>query len=221
MISSYLQTISNFLPLLLKGAVITVYTAFFSTLIGLLGGLLCGIALSRKACIPVLSHVLSLYVLVMRSTPLYLQLLIMYYALPDLLGINLSPMVAGIIALGCNSSAYIGEIVRGGINALPSGQWDACYALGYGRAKTLLFVIIPQLLRIQVPAITNEFAVLIKETAIASSIGLAELTRVAMNINARLLKPLTVYFAVACIYFVMIMIVTMISKRLEKRFEYD
>src|SRR6202000_1452775 len=99
------------------------------------------------------------------GTPIFVQVLICYYALPEVLGISLSPFVAGVLALGINSTAYISEIVRGGINAIPEGQWQAAYVLGLSRSKTLQGIVLPQMFRIILPSLTNELTSLIKETS--------------------------------------------------------
>jgi len=211
----------NAAPFLLKGALLTLQIALCATTIGLIFGFMLGILNSNKLRVPVLSQLIDLYVLVVRGTPVYVQVLIFYYALPDLLGINFSPFAAGTIALGCNSIAYITEIIRSGINAIPAEQWDACYVLGYGVTKTHAQIILPQVLRNCLPVLTGELVVLLKETAILSTIGIAEMTRVAMNINAKHLKPMPIYLAIAVLYLVMTTTIAIISKKIEKGLSYD
>jgi ABC-type amino acid transport system permease subunit len=129
--------------------------------------------------------------------------LIAYYALPEILGITLSPFTAGVAALGVNSTAYISEIVRGGINAIPEGQWEAASVIGLSPAKTLRWVILPQTLRMTLPSLINELTALIKETSILMVIGVAELTKVSKDIVARELDPMTIYLAAAALYLLM------------------
>lgn len=209
------------LPLLLKGATATLFVGFVATIMGFIGGFLLGVANCDKLKTPVISYFINGYVLLIRGTPLYVQVLIVYYALPDLLGVNLSPLSAGIIALSCNAVAYVAEIVRGGMNAIAQGQWEAAYVLGYDVPKTLSAVILPQMIKNNLPSFTNELIVLLKETAILSSIGLLEVTRVAMNLNARLLQPLPVYLTVALIYLVITTSISYISKKIEKVLAHD
>ncbi len=205
------QAIVSWLPLLMQGALVTMTLAAGATFIGLVLGLVMGIASCKKLAVPGIKHAIKGYVLLMQGTPVFVQVLLFYYALPDLLGLNLSPFSAGMIALGLNAAAYNAEIIRGGINAIPSGQWDAAYSLGYSSRATLTAIILPQAARIVLPSLTNELAVLIKETAVISVIGVLELTKVGMNLNAHVLDPLMIYGIIALIYLVMTTIVTSCS----------
>ena len=135
--------------------------------------------------------------------------------MPDVIGINFSAFTAGFLALGFNSIAYVAEIVRGGVNAIPQGQWEAGYVLGYSKTEKFLYIIFPQMFKNCLPSFTNEFASLIKETSIISIIGLAELTRVGMNINSRTLQPMPIYFSIAVMYFVMTTTISLIANKLE------
>jgi len=208
------------LPLLLKGLWITLQVGILGTFIGIVGGLIFGILNSKKLKLKYVSWVINFYVLIIRGTPLYVQVLIFYFALPDLLDINLSPFVAGILALGFNSIAYVSEIIRSGINSIPEGQWDAAYVLGYGFFGTMKFIILPQMLKNVLPALTSELVTLIKDTSILSAIGLVEMTRLGNNINARLLQPMPIYLSVAFLYLIITTTISAISKKIEKRLSY-
>ena len=151
----------NSFPLLLQGALMTVKIAVVAMAIGVSCGVLVGILNCKKLRIPGISHVIELYILILRGTPMYVQVLLAYYVLPEIIGVNLSPFVAGVLALGCNSVAYVSEIVRGGINAIPAGQWDACHVLGYSQSEAVRFVIAPQALRNVLPSLVNELIVLV------------------------------------------------------------
>lgn len=213
-----LQLIIDSLPLLFQGACMTIQVALGGIAIGLVFGILVGIIQSKKLKIFGLSQVLDFYILVMRGTPIYVQLLLVYYALPDILGINLSPFAAGVITIGFNSVAYIAETVRGGMNAIFDGQWDACYVLGYSLPATLYHIIVPQVIRAILPGLMNELIVLVKETSIISTIGLLELTKIGTNINARALDPITIYLAIALFYLFMTSILALGARFLETRF---
>lgn len=154
----------------------------------------------------------------MRGIPVYIQLLIAYFALPQLLGINISPFTAAILALGICSSAYVTEIVRAGINAIPDLQWDACYVLGYNRLQTLWYIIIPQVWRIVLPALANECDAILKSTSILSSIGILELTRVASNMVSRHMNPEVMYPCVALFYLLLSSFIAIFSRYIEQRF---
>jgi len=208
-------------PLLLRGALMTIKISLCAVIIGVIFGTLIGTTNCRRLRPPFLGWFLDMYIAVIRGTPIFIQVLIVLFVIPDLLNINLSPFAAGVLALGVNSTAYVGEIVRTGINSIPHGQWEAAHVLGYQPSDTLRFIILPQMLRNVLPALTNELVVLIKETSILSTIGLVELTRISRNIIARELDPVTIYLAAAVLYLVMTTTVSLIAQRLERSLTYD
>ncbi len=214
--SKLIDLLSYAFPFLLKGLVVTLKVGVLSTAIGIAGGLLFGILNSKKVKTKWISAFINFYVLIIRGTPLYVQVLIVYFALPDLLGINLTPFAAGVLALGCNSIAYVSEIVRSGINSIPEGQWDACYVLGYDFFSSMRYIILPQMLKNILPALTSELVVLIKDTSILSVIGLVEMTRIGGNINARLLQPMPIFLSLAFLYLVVTTTISAIAKKIEK-----
>jgi polar amino acid transport system permease protein len=120
--------------------------------------------------------------------------------LPDLIGINISAFTAAIMALGICSSGYVTEIVRGGINSIAVGQWEAAYTLGYTQGQTVRYIIVPRMLRIVLPALSNELEALLKSTAILSTIGWMELTKVGTTLVARYMIPMPAYVTIACLY---------------------
>jgi polar amino acid transport system permease protein len=212
-----LELYKSALPLLLKGALMTVWISVIGIVCGFVCGAFFGILDCNKLRSKYIGPFLRFYVTVFRGTPLFVQLLIVYFALPDVLHIQLSPISAGIITLGLNSTAYLAEVVRAGINAIDSGQWDASYILGYSKLATFRFVIMPQAIRNVMPAITNEFATLIKESSILMFIGVPELTKVSRDIVARNLKPMEIYLFAALFYLVMTYAVAYLAKILEAR----
>ncbi len=205
------------IPLLLQGTLATIQLAIVSIAIGFCGGLCVGVLNSSKMRTSYTVYVLNVFVWVIRGTPLFVQVLIIYYALPELIGISLSPFIAGVIALGVNSMAYISEIVRGGINAISEGQWEAAYVIGLTPCQTLRGIILPQMLRITLPSLTNELMSLIKETSILMVIGVSELTKVSRDIVARELDPMTIYLAAAVLYLVMTSSVSLLAKFMQKK----
>ncbi len=207
------------IDLLIQGALTTLKITLASIGIGTVIGTCLGMLNCQKLQIPFLSQAIHGFVSVVRGTPLFVQVLIFYFGLPQALGINLSPFAAGVIALGCNSSAYISEIVRCGIDSIPLGQWEASFVLGYTRTQTLRYVITPQMLRNVLPAITNELTALIKETSILMVIGVSELTKVGRDIVARELDPMSIYLLVAAIYFFMTTSVSLTTRYFEKRWK--
>jgi polar amino acid transport system permease protein len=207
-------------PLLLKGALMTVQLAVYSSIISFSLGTLAGIALCQRLRVNVIAPVLDVYVFCVRCIPFYVQLLIVYFVLPNLLGLNLSSFNAGIIALGFCSTGYVAEIVRSGLNVLPAGQWDVCRALGYSRFATLWYVIMPQLFFQILAALVNEFIQIIHATSMLSAIGTFELTKAGVNIIAREMNPMPIYLGVAVLYLVMTGLISTLAKWLERRFSY-
>jgi polar amino acid transport system permease protein len=203
--------------LLCNGALVTLQITSAALGIGLIGGVGLGILNCQQCRLPILGPIIQFVILIVRGTPLFVQVLIFYFALPEALGINLPPFAAGITALGLNSSAYVAEIVRCGIDSIPLGQWEAAHALGYSRLQTLQSVILPQMVKNVMPALTNEMTTLIKESSILMVIGVAELTKVGREIVARELDPMPIYLIVAAIYFAMTTAISLCAQYFEKR----
>lgn len=207
------------IPLLLQGALITIQLALVSIALGLCGGILIGVLNCNKMRNSFSTYILNSFVWIIRGTPLFVQVLIVYYALPEIIGISLSPFTAGVIALGVNSMAYISEIVRGGINAIPEGQWEAAYVIGLKPWQILRGIILPQMLRVTLPSLTNELTALVKETSILMVIGVAELTKVGKDIVARELDPMTIYLAAAALYLAITTSLSLLAQFTQKRWQ--
>jgi len=207
-------------PLFLEGASRTLLLLFFSGVLSFSLGLVFGIFTSQRFRLLVLSPLIEGVCFVARGVPFFVQLLILYFVLPDLLGLNLDPFVAAILALGICSSGYVAQFVRGTLNVIPLGQWEAAFSLGYGRGKTLLHIISPQLLRLILPMLNNELESLLKSTAIASSIGLLEITRVGMNLVSREMEPIPIYLTLAAFYLCFSLLLRTLNQWLEKRWAY-
>jgi His/Glu/Gln/Arg/opine family amino acid ABC transporter permease subunit len=213
--------IQQSLPLLMQGLATTLTLWLTCSTLALGIGFIIGLARSTRLRQSLISPALDACTFVLRGIPFYVQLLIAYFVLPDLLGINLSATSAAIVSLGLCSAAYVSQIVRGGINAIPDGQWEACAVLGYTTGQTVWYVIIPQMLRTVVPMLTNELDQLLKSTAIVSSIGVMELTRAGMNVIARELNPLSIYLTMAVLYVVLSGLLAIVSRLLAKGVAYD
>lgn len=205
------------ISLLFKGALITLQLSVLSLSVGFFLGTLIGILNCDKYRIPIVSHFLLFFVLLIRGTPLFVQVLLIYFGISQSLNIDLSPLTAGVITLGLNSSAYVAETIRGGINSIALYQWEAASSLGYSKQQSWISIILPQALRTILPALTNEITTLIKETSILMIIGVAELTKVGRDIVSRNLHPTETYLLVALIYFCMTSVVSLISNQIEKR----
>lgn len=197
----------------------TVQVLIYSASLSLSLGLLFGIASCDKLKVPILSQAIELLTFVLRAIPFFVQLLLIYFVVPDLLGFDLDPFPASVIALGLCSSGYVAQIVRGGINALPPAQWESAFTLGFNTSKSLKYIILPQMGRNILPMLNNELDSLLKSTSIASSIGMLELTRMGMNIVSREMQPIAIYLTVACFYICMSALLNLITLRFERRFK--
>lgn len=216
----FLSLFYRSLPLLIKGMYMTLEVMLFAASLSCIGGLLFGVLSSQKLRIPVLSPLVEALTFVLRAVPFYVQLMIVYFVLPDLLGFNLSPFPASVLALGLCSSGYVAQIVRLGMNNLPLSQWETAFTLGYSKLQTLRSIILPQILPSLLPAFNNELDSLLKSTAIVSSIGLLELTRVGMNLVSQEMEPVPIYLMVALFYLALSALLNILSRTLEKRFFY-
>jgi len=205
------------LPLLLQGFFMTIKLWLGAALLSGGLGITLGVLSSDRISGLFIRRIITLYVFVVRGIPVYVQVLMVYFVLPELLGINFSAFTAAILALGICSSGYVAEIVRSGFNAIGSGHWGACFVLGYTRWQAVWYVILPGVVRIIIPALANEQESLMKSTAILSSIGLLELTRAGSNIVAQYMNPVSTYSIVACCYLGISFTFILLIKSLERR----
>lgn len=206
--------------LLLTGASMTVQILLLAASLSFSMGVLFGILTCKRLQLPFLSPLIEWVTFVLRAVPFFVQLLIVYFVLPDLLGFNLEPFVASVLALGICSSGYVAQIVRGGMNAIPPAQWEAAYALGYTATQSLRYVILPQMLRIVLPSFNNELDALLKSTSVVSSIGMLELTRMGMNLVSREMQPVAIYLTVAFLYLCMSAVLNLCTRGLERKCAY-
>lgn len=207
-------------PLLLKGAVMTLQVVAVTAFLSLIFGLIFGIFSSQRLRVPGASAVIEVFTFVLRAVPFYVQLLIVYFVIPELLGYHIEPFAASVWALGMCSAGYVAQIVRGGINSIPDSQWEAAFAVGLSYQQTLRLIILPQVIRHILPAINNELDSLLKSTSVVSSIGMLELTRMGMNAVSREMEPVPIYLAVAGLYLVMSAVFNAVTRLLEKRISY-
>ena len=207
-------------PLLCKGLLVTLGAWLIASIISFCVGTWLGIWSCKQLASNGWSFVIRSYVFIARGIPAYVQILIAYFVLPSLLGIHISGFWAAVGALGFCSSGYVAEIVRGGINVIGLGQWEACFVLGYSRRDTLWRIILPQAFRNILPSLLGEAEQLLKRTALLSTIGITELTRTGMNIISRELNPIPVYILIAVIYLVLGAILHGMLIYFEKRERY-
>ena len=184
----------------LRGAEITIVLAFFAVVIGTILGLF--LTLLRRSKIKPISYIAAAYVEFVRGTPLLVQIYMIYIGLPKLVGIDLPDLTVGIIALGLNSSAYVSEIIRAGIEAVDKGQMEAARSLGMNERMAMFQVVIPQAFKNILPALGNEFISVIKESSMVSVIGVAELMYNANTVKGNTALGLEPIVIAAVIYFI-------------------
>ena len=211
--------ILNSLPLLLLGAGITVQITLLSVAIGMVIGLLVGIA--RISGIKILQLAASVYVEFFRGTPLLVQIFIVYFALPQIIGHRVDPFFAAIAACGINSGAYISEIFRAGIQSIDSGQMEAGRSLGMSWGQTMRYIIVPQAFKRVIPPLGNEFIALLKDSSLVSVIGFEELMRRGQLIIAKTYASFEIWMSVAIIYLIMTFTISRLVAYLERRFKID
>ncbi len=207
----------NSLPLLIAGAGITIQITAISVGLGLIIGMFVGIArISNVRLLRVLS---AIYIDFLRGTPLLVQIFLIYFALPVILGQRVDPFLAAITACGINSGAYIAEIFRAGIQAIDEGQMEAGRSLGMTWVQTMRYIIVPQAFKNIVPPLGNEFIALLKDSSLVSVIGFEELTRRGQLIIARTYGSLEIWITVAIIYLIMTLTISRLVAYLEKRLD--
>ncbi|MBX9830817.1 amino acid ABC transporter permease [Candidatus Babeliales bacterium] len=211
----------RYAPQLIDGFLATIELSCYAISFAFVLGSLCGIALSRHLRVPFLAPILSTYIFVVRGVPFFVQLLMAYFVIPDLFGIDISPFCAAALALILCLAGYIAEIVRAGINSIPRGQWEACYVLGYTKRQALRFVIVPQMLANVWPALSNEITSGVLTSSVVSHIGVLELTKVGSNIIAREMNPMLIYSAIAGLYLLLTTTLIFASRMIERRLRYD
>jgi polar amino acid transport system permease protein len=206
--------ISQSVLILLIGAGTTLLVSLAGNALGLfIGTLICLMRLSQAR----LARAIGIaYVSFFRGVPLLVQLLIVFYFLPAI-GLDMPPFVAAIIGLGICSAAYQAENLRGGFLIIPRGQAEAADSLGYSRAQTRRYILIPQAMRAAAPALVNEVILIVKASSLVSVVGVADLMRVSQNIVARDFRPIAWYAAAALIYFVINIVLARIGHAVEWR----
>jgi|SRR4051794_32888760 len=189
------------------------------SLIAFVGGGIAGlfVALARTSDLPWLRRLAAGYIQVFQGTPLLMQLFLVFFG-ASILGGSIDPLVAAALGLTLNAAAFLGEIWRGCIQAIPKGQWEASTALGLHYPDKMRYVILPQAAKIAVAPTVGFLVLLVKSTSLASIIGFVELTRAGQIINNATFRPFLVFGIVAAIYFVICWPLSALSKHLERRF---
>ena len=201
-----------------NGLKVTLEITFVAVLLGIALGFLVAIVRStydKTGKLKVLNFLCKVYLTVIRGTPVVVQLLIIYFVV--FASVDISKVLVAIMAFGINSGAYVAEIFRSGIMSIDSGQFEAGRSLGFSYPQTMLYIIMPQAFKNVLPALGNEFIVLLKETSVSGYIALQDLTKGGDIIRSRTYDAFMPLIAVALIYLVMVMIFTKLVNILERR----
>ena len=201
--------------LILTGLGVTIAYTIGTILLGLLVGLATGLLrLSRSRLI---TAPLVAYVEIFRCTPLLVQIIWFYYALPVVIGIDIPAPVAAVLVLSLYTGAFYAEIIRGGVNSIERGQWDAARAIGMRRYQVMRHVVLPQALKRMIPPFMNQSIIQLKNTSLVSTIAVADLLYDGTIITAATYRPLEVYTLVAVIYFLVLFPLTLAAQQVESR----
>ena len=205
----------------LDGFKTTLILSLFAVLLGVAIGVILALIkymanhMKKGVLLRVLNWIANIYITIIRGTRVYVQLLIIYFII--FAKIDTSPIIAGVICFGINSSAYVAEIIRAGIEAVDLGQMEAGRSLGLGWPQTMVSIILPQAVKNILPALGNEFIVLIKETAIVGTIAVRDVTRTAQNVGAITYDYLPPLLITAAMYLIVVVILTKLLNMFERR----
>lgn len=206
----------DFLPVMLDGAKTTIGLFLITALISIPVGFI--IAVIRFYGGKIVKSIIGFYILVMRGTPLLLQIIFVFFGLP-MMGIVLERLPSAIIAFAVNYAAYLAEIFRGGIESIDKGQFENAKILGFSKVQTFRFIILPQVMKRVLPSVGNEMMALIKDTSLVYVIGLGEILRAAKNATNMMASVAPMVLA-AGLYLILIGILTIVMKLWEKKYAY-
>ena len=212
--------LGSMVSLLMEGMITSIEIFLLTLLFSLPLGLL--IAFGRMSKFTPLRLIMKVYISIMRGTPLMLQLIVVFFGPYYIFGTTLSPdyrFIAVIIAFSMNYAAYFAEIYRGGIEAIPKGQYEAAQVLGYSKIQTFFMIILPQVFRIIIPSVTNEVITLVKDTSLSFVIAIPEMFTVAKQIAAAE-SSIAALLIAGVFYYVFNVLVAFVMARLEKRYDY-
>lgn len=201
-----------------EGLGITLQITFFAVIIGIILGFVVAIIRStndKTGKFKIASFLCKIYLTVIRGTPVIVQLMIIYYVIYA--STKISPVFVAIIAFGINSGAYVAEIARSGIMSIDNGQFEAGRSLGFNYAQTMWYIVLPQAFKNILPSLANEFIVLLKETSVAGYITIQDLTKGGDIIRGRTYDPFMPLIAVALIYLLLVVILSALVGKLERR----
>jgi glutamine transport system permease protein len=211
-----MEVFSEAFPLLMDGLKVTLYIFIIAVIVGFLIGLV--IAIIRLSPIKLLNWIGVFYIDAIRGTPFIVQLFFIYFGLNSLTWISFDRTTAGIITVAINAGAYFAEIIRAGIQSIDKGQTEAARSLGLTSAQNMIHIVLPQAFRRMLPTITNQSIISLKDTSLLSVIGIADLTQRGNVQQAATYEAFKIWLLVGIIYFIVIYLLTLLSKIIERRF---
>ncbi|WP_339061150.1 amino acid ABC transporter permease [Tepidibacillus marianensis] len=213
------QAMIDAFHVLLIGLWMTLQMAVYALIIANIIGLIT--ALMKLARLKWMNFLANTYINLIRGTPLLVQVFFIYFAMPAITGTKIEAWVAGLVALSLNAGAYISEIFRSGIQAVPKGQMEAARSLGMTHGQAMRYIILPQAFKIVIPPLLNQFIITLKDTSIISVIGFEELTRKGQMQIATTYRALEIWTEVAIFYFVLIFSLTLFTNWIERKVNQD
>lgn len=221
---NFSRVIQEATPLLLQGLRYTIEVSLIGIAIGIVIGLF--VCLMKMAKFKILNFFAGVYIWIIRGTPMLVQSFIVFFGFPQVVqmfvpGFRLDAYTAGIVTLSLNAGAYLAEIFRSGIQAVPKGQTEAARSLGLSSSKTMIKVVLPQAFKITIPSLVNQFIISVKDTSILSAIGLAELTNVTKQYVGKSYEFFASYVYLALFYLAFVSLLMVLSNYIEKRLKYE
>ncbi|AHA29948.1 nickel transporter [Exiguobacterium sp. Leaf187] len=211
-----MEVVKTAFPFFLEGLQVTLYIFIIAVIVGFLIGLV--VALMRLSPSKILNGIAIVYIDVIRGTPFIVQLFFIYFGLNSLEWLSMDRMYAGILTVAINAGAYFAEIIRAGIQSIDKGQTEAARSLGMTGRQTMVQIILPQAFRRMLPTITNQSIISLKDTSLLSIIGIADLTQQGQVQQSTTFEPFIVWSVVGLMYFVIIYLLSLVAKFLERRF---
>src|ERR1700727_459676 len=199
---------------ILQGAVVTVSLSLVGILIGLPIGL--GLALVRWTNVPIVAGIVTLYVSMLRATPLVTLLLLLFFALPNV-GVPINPISAAIVALAMNTSAFNCEVWRSALMNFPKEQFEAAQSVGMRAEQRFRRIVLPQIVRVSLPGLVNEMSLLIKVTPVLAVVGVVDITRAAVRIGAQTYDPLPPFLVALALYAPIVFLLVSVQRWIERR----
>lgn len=207
--------LADYLPMLGQAVILTLEFTLLSTVVGFLWGIV--LSLIKISNIKPLVLFAQFYTSIFRGTPLLVQLMLIYYATPQMLNYQITALQAGVLTFGLNSAAYISESIRGGILSVDKGQWEAAMSLGVPKHRLLVDIVFPQAFKNTLPSLVNESIALLKDSSMVSIIGVADTMRWASLIQAKTFRAFEAFIVAAVVYYVLVMALTTLGRYLERR----